>query len=143
MFLRRSLLVALAIVSAAASAAAFAQHKHSHPLRSMHGGEVLEGRRHHFELVLLPAQDPGSVELSLYVTNHHNKAVKLESARAEAVVRSGGAEVRVPLLLAGSNVLKGVGRFEAASGLAVELTVAIGKLPAETLTFRPMDQKKR
>lgn len=139
MLLRQFLFVALAI----ASAAAFAQHKHSHPLKSLHGGEVLEGRRHHFELVLLPAQDPGAVDLSLYVTNHHNKAVKLESAKAEALVRSGGAEVRVPLLLAGSNVLKGVGRFEPVAGLSIELTVAIGKLPAETLTFRPLEQKRR
>jgi len=139
MFPRQSLFVALAI----ASAAAFAQHKHAHPLRSLHGGEVLEGRRHHFELVLLPAQDPHSVDLSLYVTNHHNKAVNVESAKAQAVVRSGGAEVRVPLVLAGGNVLKGVGRFEAAAGLSVEITVAIGKLPAETLTFRPLEQKRR
>ena len=139
MFQRRSLLIALALTSTAA----FAQHKHSHPLKSLHGGEVLEGRRHHFELVLLPAQDPQAVDLSLYVSNHHNKAVKIEAATAQAVVRSGGAEIRVPLVLAGSNVLKGAGRFEAAAGLSVEVTVAIGKLPAETLTFRPLEQKRR
>jgi len=132
-----------AVILAGLAGSALAQHKHSHPLKSHHGGEVLEGRRHHFELVLLPAQDPGSVELSLYVTNHHNRAVKLAAATAQALVRAKGAEVRVPLALTGGNVLKGVAQFEADPALSVELTITIGKLPPETLTFRPLEPKRR
>jgi len=130
------------MVLAGCSGLAAAQHKHSHPLKSHHGGEVLEGRRHHFELVLLPAADPKSVELSLYVTNHHNRTVKLEAAAADATVRSGAAALRVPLKLAGANVLRGEARFDVAADLSVEVSVRIGKLPPETLVFRPLAPRR-
>lgn len=134
---------AIALVLASAAAHVAAQHKHPHALKSQHGGEVLEGKRHHFELVLLP-KPPGSseVEISLYVTNHHNKPVKLEHAAGEALAASAGRQTRVALALAGANVLRGSASFAASADLVVEVTVMIGKLPAEKFVFRPLAAKR-
>lgn len=128
----------LVLAAALCAAAAVAQHKHSHPLKSLHGGEVVEGRRHHFELLLLPATEAGSTELSLYVSDHRNRPAKLDAASAEATVVAKGASTKVPLALAGPAVLKGVGRFAADPAMEVRVTVTLGKLPPETLTFRPL-----
>lgn len=130
----------IAAVLAVGADCASAQHKHAHPLRSQHGGEVVEGRRHHFELVLVPAPtgDAGRVELSLYVTNHHNKPVTLEKAQADALLKSAGREARTGLSLVGKDQLKGSVRFEPGPDLEVQVSVAIGQLPAEKLVFRPM-----
>ena len=130
------LLVALMLGLLAGTA--FPQHKHSHPLKSHHGGEVVEGRRHHFELVLLPAAEAGATEIALYVTDHRNRPSKLDSASAEAEVAAKGASTKVALALAGTGVLKGVGRFAADPALEVRVTVILGKLPPETLRFRPL-----
>lgn len=127
-----------ALVAALFATAALAQHRHAHPLRSWHGGEVVEGRRHHFELVLLPAAEAGATELALHVTDHRNRPSALESAVAEATVTAKGAATMVPLVLAGANVLKGVGRFPADPAMEVRVAVTVGKLPPETLTFRPL-----
>lgn len=133
------LLFAAAVAALLATGPAGAQSRHAHALKSQHGGEVLEGRRHHFELVLLPAAgDSRAVELSLHVTDHHNRPVKVQSAAATAMVRAKGAVLHVPLALAGTSALKGEARFDADAALVVEVTVAIGKLPAETLAFRPL-----
>lgn len=117
---------------------ALSQHKHSHPLKSQHGGEVVEGRRHHFELVLVPAAEAGATEVALYVTDHRNRPSKFDSASAEASIASKGATTKVALAAAGPSVLKGVGRFAADPGMEVRVTVVLGKLPPESLVFRPL-----
>ena len=128
----------VALVIGLVAGPALPQHKHSHPLKSQHGGEVVEGRRHHFELVLAPAAEAGVTEVALYVTDHRNRPSKFDSASAEASIRSKGASTTVSLAAAGPSVLKGVGRFAADPAMEVQVTVTLGKLPAEKLVFRPL-----
>jgi hypothetical protein len=128
-----------AIALGACASVASAQHKHAHPLKSQHGGEVVEGKRHHFELVLLPsAGDAAVLEISLYVTNHSNKPVKVDAAEGAALLRSGGRQARAVLATSGKDYLRGSASFAPAADLEVDVTVSIGKLPAEKFTFRPL-----
>jgi hypothetical protein len=131
--------VAAAIFLCACASLAGAQHKHAHPLKSQHGGEVVEGRRHHFELVLLPsAGDSAVLDISLFVTNHSNRPVTIEAAEGAAQLRSGGQQARVVLAPTGKDYLQGTVRFAPAADLVVDVSVAIGKAPAEKFTFRPL-----
>jgi len=136
-----ALLLGLLLTGVAAPAAS--QHKHAHPLKSQHGGEVVEGRRHHFELVLLPgATGRDAVDVSLYVTSHQNRPVKLERASASVVATAAGRESRFDLALAEGHVLKGAGTFAATPDLTFGVTITIGKLPPEKLVFRPLAPKR-
>jgi hypothetical protein len=81
--------------------------KHSDPVKALHGGQSLAAGPYHLELV---AKDG---ELVLYVTDHSDKAIPTDGAKAKATIQHGyeKARTQVELEPSGENTLKGTGAF--------------------------------
>lgn len=81
--------------------------KHSAPVKAFHGGQSLAAGPYHLELV---AKDG---ELLLYVTDHSDKGIPSDGARAKATIQHGfeKATLQVELEPSGDNQLKGTGAF--------------------------------
>ena len=84
-----------------------AKHKPSDPVKALHGGQSLAAGPYHLELV---AKDG---ELLLYVTDHSDKAIPTDRAKAKATIQHGfeKATIQVELEPSGENTLKGTGAF--------------------------------
>ena len=81
--------------------------KHSGPVKPLHGGQSLAAGPYHLELV---AKDG---ELLLYVTDHSDRAIATDGAKAKATIRHGyeTATLQVELEPSGENTLRGTGEF--------------------------------
>src|SRR5574337_1760039 len=81
--------------------------KQSAPVKALHGGQSLTAGPYHLELV---AKDG---ELLLYVTDHSDKAIRTDGAKAKATIQQGyeKAKIQVELEPSGENTLKGTGEF--------------------------------
>ena len=97
-----------------------------------HGGRLRMAGPYHFELVSKPG------ELTVFVTDHGDRAIETARGSARAMVRNGKEKVELDLLPAGGNVFRGKGRFGLTTATTVHLKVTLPGAPAEMATFQPL-----
>ena len=81
--------------------------KHDEAVKALHGGQARVASPYHLELVAK------NRELLLYVTDHSDKAIPTEGAKAKATIQQGFEQSRIQVELepSGDNILKGNGDF--------------------------------
>ena len=111
--------------------------KHSEPVKALHGGQSLAAGPYHLELV---AKDG---ELLLYVSDHSDKAIATEGAKAKATIQQGfeKANMQVELAPAGENQLKGTGAFTITSDTGIMVFLKLPNQDAHAARFMPRKTK--
>jgi len=108
--------------------------KHSDPIKALHGGQSLAAGPYHLELV---AKDG---ELVLYVTDHADKAIPTDGARAKATIQHGYEKARIQLELepSGDNTLKGTGAFTVQQDTGIMVFLKLPEQEAYAARFTPL-----
>ncbi len=111
--------------------------KQSDPVKALHGGQSLTAGPYHLELV---AKDG---ELLLYVTDHSNKAIPTEGAKAKATIQHGyeKANIQVELEPSGDNRLKGTGEFTISPDTGIIVFLRLPEQEAYAARFTPLNTK--
>lgn len=111
--------------------------KHAEPVKSIHGGQSLAAGPYHLELV---AKDG---ELLLYVTDHSDKPILTDGAKAKATIQQGfeNATTQVELVPAGENTLKGTGTFTLAPETGIIVFLKLPQRDAHAARFTPLKAK--
>ena len=111
--------------------------KHSEPVKALHGGQALAAGPYHLELV---AKDG---ELLLYVTDHSDKAISTDGAKAKATIQQGfeKATQQVELTPAGENTLKGTGPFALQPDTGIMVFLKLPNQDAHAARFMPLKTK--
>ena len=111
--------------------------KQSSPVKAFHGGQSLTAGPYHLELV---AKDG---ELTLYVTDHSDKAIHTDGARAKATIQQGfeKAKTQVELEPSGDNTLKGTGAFTINLDTGVMVFLKLPEQEAYAARFTPLNTK--
>ena len=107
---------------------------HSDPVAAPHGGQSLTAGPYHLELV---AKDG---ELLLYVTDHADKAIPTNGARAKATIQHGfeKARIQVELEPSGDNTLKGTGAFTINQDTGIMVFLKLPEQEAYAARFTPL-----
>ncbi len=107
--------------------------KHSDPVKALHGGQSLSAGPYHLELV---AEDG---VLVLYVTDHSDKAISTDGAKAKATIQHGfeKANVQVELEPSGNNTLKGTGTFTIHPDTGIIVFLRLPEQEAYAARFTP------
>ncbi len=111
--------------------------KQSEPVKALHGGQSLTAGPYHLELV---AKDG---ELVLYVTDHSDKAIPTDGAKAKATIQHGyeKATVQVELEPSGDNRLKGTGEFTINPDTGIIVFLRLPEQKAYAARFTPRETK--
>lgn len=111
--------------------------KQSGPVKALHGGQSLVAGPYHLELV---AKDG---ELILYVTDHSDKAIPTDGARAKATIQQGyeKAKLQVELEPSGENTLKGIGEFTISPDTGIIVFLRLPEQEAYAARFTPLNTK--
>lgn len=111
--------------------------KHSDPVKALHGGQSLAAGPYHLELI---AKDG---ELVLYVTDHSDKAIPTDGARAKATIQHGyeKARTQVELEPSGENTLKGTGAFTIHPDTGIMVFLKLPDQEAYAARFTPLGPK--
>ena len=111
--------------------------KHPEPMKALHGGQSLGAGPYHLELV---AKDG---ELLLYVTDHSDKAIPTDGAKAKATIQHGyeKANIQVELEPSGENTLKGIGTFTINSDTGIIVFLRLPEQEAYAARFTPLNTK--
>jgi len=111
--------------------------KHAEPVKSLHGGQSLAAGPYHLELV---AKDG---ELLLYVTDHYDKGIPSDGARAKATIQHGfeKATIQVELEPSGDNQLKGNGTFTIHPDTGILVFLRLPEQQAYAARFTPLNPK--
>lgn len=111
--------------------------KHEEAVKALHGGQSLAAGPYHLELV---AKDG---ELILYVTDHADKAIPTDRAKAKATIQQGyeKARVQVELEPSGDNRLKGTGAFTVNQDTGIMVFLKLPEQEAYAARFTPLSQK--
>jgi hypothetical protein len=111
--------------------------KHSDPVKALHGGQSLTAGPYHLELV---AKDG---ELVLYVTDHADKAIPTDGARAKATIQQGYEKTRIQVELepSGENTLKGTGSFTINPDTGIMVFLKLPEQEAYAARFSPLATK--
>jgi len=111
--------------------------KHSDPVKALHGGQSLSAGPYHLELV---AEDG---ELVLYVTDHSDKAIPTDGAKAKATIQHGfeKAKIQVELEPSGENTLKGTGAFTINPDTGIIVFLRLPEQEAYAARFTPRGTK--
>lgn len=111
--------------------------KHAEPVKSLHGGQSLAAGPYHLELV---AKDG---ELLLYVTDHSDKPIPTDGAKAKATIQQGfeNETTQVELVPAGENTLKGTGTFTLAPETGIIVFLKLPQRDAHAARFTPLKTK--
>jgi hypothetical protein len=111
--------------------------KHAEPVKALHGGQSLAAGPYHLELV---AKDG---ELLLYVTDHSDKGIPSDGARAKATIQHGfeKATIQVELEPSGDNQLKGSGAFTINPDTGILVFLRLPKQEAYAARFTPLNAK--
>jgi hypothetical protein len=111
--------------------------KHSDPVKALHGGQSLSAGPYHLELV---AKDG---ELLLYVTDHSDKAIPSDGAKAKATIQQGfeKANIQVELEPSGDNTLKGIGAFTINPDTGIIVFLRLPEQEAYAARFTPLKTK--
>lgn len=112
--------------------------KPSDPVKALHGGQSLPAGPYHLELV---AKDG---ELILYVTDHSDKAIPSDGAKAKATIQQGyeKAKLQVELEPSGDNRLKGTGAFTINPDTAIIVFLRLPEQEAYAARFTPLNPKR-
>jgi hypothetical protein len=112
--------------------------KHSNPVKALHGGQSLSAGPYHLELV---AKDG---ELLLYVTDHSDKAIPTDGARAKATIQHGfeKATIQVELEPSGDNTLKGTGAFTVNPDTGIIVFLRLAEQEAYAARFTPLNANR-
>ena len=113
--------------------------KHADPVKALHGGQSLAAGPYHLELV---AKDG---ELILYVTDHSDKAIPSDGAKAKATIQHGfeKATTQVELEPSGDNRLKGNGTFTLNPDTGILVFLRLPEQEAYAARFTPLSTKSR
>ena len=111
--------------------------KHAEPVKSLHGGQSLAAGPYHLELV---AKDG---ELLLYVSDHSDKPILTDGAKAKATIQQGfeNTTTQVELVPAGENTLKGTGTFTLAPETGIIVFLKFPQRDAHAARFTPLKTK--
>ena len=111
--------------------------KHAEPVKSLHGGQSLAAGPYHLELV---AKDG---EFLLYVSDHSDKPISTEGAKAKATIQQGfeKANEQVELVPAGENTLKGTGTFTLNPDTGIIVFLKLPQRDAHAARFTPLKGK--
>ena len=111
--------------------------KHAEPVKSLHGGQSLAAGPYHLELV---AKDG---ELLLYVSDHSDKPIPTEGAKAKATIQQGFEKTneQVELIPAGENTLKGTGTFALSTDTGIIVFLKLPQRDAHAARFTPLKGK--
>ncbi|MDC8447673.1 MAG: hypothetical protein LV473_04895 [Nitrospira sp.] len=111
--------------------------KQSDPVKALHSGQSLAAGPYHLELV---AKDG---ELVLYVTDHSDKAIPTDGAKAKATIQQGfeKAKLQVELEPSGENILKGTGTFTVNADTGIIVFLRLPGQDAYAARFTPLNTK--
>lgn len=111
--------------------------KHTEPVKSFHGGQSLAAGPYHLELV---AKDG---ELLLYVSDHSDKPIPTDGAKAKATIQQGFEKTneQVELIPVGENALKGTGTFTLAPDTGIIVFLKLPARDAHAARFTPLKGK--
>ncbi len=111
--------------------------KHADPVKALHGGQSLAAGPYHLELV---AKDG---ELLLYVTDHSDKGISTDGARAKATIQRGfeKATIQVELEPSGEHTLKGIGAFTITPDTGIIVFLKLPDQEAYAARFTPVKTK--
>lgn len=111
--------------------------KDSEPVKALHGGQSLAAGPYHLELV---AKDG---ELVLYVTDHSDKPIPSDGAKAKATIQQGyeKATLQVELEPSGDNRLKGTGEFTINPDTGIIVFLRLPEQKAYAARFTPHETK--
>ena len=112
--------------------------KHADVVKPLHGGQALAAGPYHLELVAK------SGELVLYVTDHADKAIPTDEAKAKATIQQGyeKAKMQVELEPSGDNMLKGTGTFTINQDTGIMVFLKFPEQEAYAARFTPLGQKQ-
>lgn len=126
-------------ISAASIGGVFAHDdKYFDSIKSPNGGQTRMAGVYHFELVL--AQDSKTAKenpVTVYVTDHANKAMSTKGATATLVLVQGAKKSTVELVPEGENRFVGKAIYASTANLKGALTVTMAGKPAEQARFTP------
>src|SRR5512147_1871910 len=108
--------------------------KHNEPVKALHGGQSLAAGPYHLELVAKNG------ELILYVTDHADKAIPTDRAKAKATIQQGyeKARIQVELEPSGDNRLKGTGAFTVNQDTGIMVFLKLPEQEAYAARFTPL-----
>ena len=111
--------------------------KSAQSVKALHGGQSLTTGPYHLELV---AKDG---ELTLYVTDHSDKAIPSDGAKAKATIQQGfeKATIQVELEPSGDNQLKGNGAFTINPDTGILVFLRLPEQDAYAARFTPLNTK--
>jgi hypothetical protein len=111
--------------------------KHTEPVKALHGGQSLAAGPYHLELV---AKDG---ELLLYVSDHSDKPIPSDGAKAKATIQHGfeKATIQVELEPSGDNQLKGSGTFTIYPDTGILVFLRLPEQQAYAARFTPLNAK--
>ncbi len=111
--------------------------KHTAPLKPLHGGQALATGPYHLELV---AKDG---ELLLYITDHSDKAVPTDGAKAKATLQHEfeKATIQIELEPSGDNRMKGTGTFVITPDTGIIVFLKLPGQDAYAARFTPFKTK--
>ena len=135
----KHLLVNLALCATLLGAVPVGAHtaKQSGPVKALHGGQSLSAGPYHLELVAQAGQ------LLLYVTDHSDKAIPTDGAKAKATIQQGfeKANTQVELEPSGENTLKGTGEFTITPDTGIIVFLKLPEQEAYAARFTPLNTK--
>ncbi len=111
--------------------------KHAEPVKSLHGGQSLAAGPYHLELVAKEG------ELLVYVTDHSDKPIPTEGAKAKATIQQGFEKTnqQVELVPTGENQLKGTGTFTVGPDTGIIVFLKLPDRDAYAARFTPLKAK--
>lgn len=111
--------------------------KDSGPVTPVHGGQALTAGPYHLELVATDG------ELTLYVTDHSDKGIPTDGARAKATIQHGTEKARTQVELepSGDNRLKGTGTFTINPDTGIIVFIKMPEQDAHAARFTPRQTK--
>lgn len=111
--------------------------KESGPVKALHGGQALAAGPYHLELIATDG------ELTLYVTDHSDKGIPTDGAKAKATIQHGTEKARtqVDLEPSGNNVMKGSGTFTINPDTGIMVFLRMPEQDAQAARFTPRQTK--
>ncbi|TKB93099.1 MAG: hypothetical protein E8D40_03010 [Nitrospira sp.] len=135
----KHLLVNLTLCATLLGAASVGAHsaKHAEPVKALHGGQSLAAGPYHLELVATDG------ELLLYLTDHSDKGIPSDGAKAKATIQHGfeKATIQVELEPSGDNQLKGSGTFTIHPDTGILVFLRLPEQQAYAARFTPLNTK--